>query len=121
MLWDADRREGAFLLALVSVAVRAKLEHPEINGDRAKYDAFIRSRLGPRISVEFRGEQVPLESVFYKWMRCELVHAGGLPVDVEFVEPEEVGALSVRAGGAPDYVLQVSTAWFEQLIDWAVN
>src|SRR5438105_1239364 len=49
MLWDADRREGAFLLALVSVAVRAKLEHPEINGDRAKYEAFIRSRLGPRI------------------------------------------------------------------------
>jgi len=53
MLWDADRREGAFLLALVSVAVRAKLQFPEIGGDRAKFEEFMRSRLGPRVSVEF--------------------------------------------------------------------
>jgi hypothetical protein len=121
MLWEADRREGAFLLALVSVAVRAKLEHGELAGDRAKFEEFLRSRIGPRITVEFRGEQVPLETVFYKWMRCELVHGGGLPVDVTFFEPDEPGALGVRAGGAPEYVLRVSTGWFEQLLDWAAT
>jgi hypothetical protein len=121
MLWEADRREGAFLLALVSVAVRAKLEHPEMDGDRARFEEFIRSRLGPRISVEFRGRLEPLERVFYKWMRCELVHGAGLPVDVQFVDPADPRELSVRAGGAPEYVLLVSTAWFEQLLDWAVT
>ena len=121
MLWDADRREGAFLLALVSVAVRAKLEHPEMKGDRARFEEFIRTRLGPRVSVEFRGRLEPLERVFYKWMRCELVHGAGLPVDVQFVEPDDPRELSVRAGGAPTSVLLVSTGWFEQLLDWAVT
>lgn len=108
-------------LALVCVAVRAKLEHPDIRGDRARFEEFIRSRIGPGISLEFRGNQEPQERIFYKWMRCELVHGAGLPIDVEFVEPTKPGALILTAGGAPDYVLRVSTAWFEQLLAWATR
>ncbi|NLH40624.1 MAG: hypothetical protein GX448_02200 [Planctomycetes bacterium] len=40
-------------------------------------------------------------------------HEGGLPVDVQFMDTEQ---LSVRAGGAPEYVLEVSHGWFHWLI-----
>jgi hypothetical protein len=54
-------------------------------------------------------------------MRCELVHDGGLPVDLRFNENTEPGELSVRTGGAPNYVLLISPGWFEQLIAWALS
>jgi hypothetical protein len=54
-------------------------------------------------------------------MRCELVHDGGLPIDLHFIENAEPGELSVRAGGAPNYVLLISPGWFDQLIAWALS
>jgi hypothetical protein len=119
LLWEAGRREGAFLMALVAVAARARQEHPKPVRDSDAFERFIRSRFGLRFSVEFRGELQPLERVFYKWMRCELVHDGGLPADLRFGESNEPSELSVRAGGAPEYVLLVSPGWFEQLVAWA--
>lgn len=54
-------------------------------------------------------------------MRCELVRDGRLPVDLRFKDDAEPGELSVRAGGAPNYVLLVSPGWFDQLIAWALS
>jgi hypothetical protein len=108
-------------MALVAVAARARQEHPRPFGDRDAFERFIESRFRPRVSVEFRGELRSLERIFYKWMRCELVHDGGLPVDLRFRENCEPGELSVRAGGSPDYVLLISPGWFEQLIAWALS
>jgi hypothetical protein len=105
-------------MALVAVAARAREENPSI-GDPEAFERFIQSRFRPRISVEFRGELHSLERVFYKWMRCELVHEGGLPVDLQFNEDAEPGELSVRAGGSPNYVLLISPGWFGQLTEWA--
>ncbi|WP_139240928.1 hypothetical protein [Actinomyces glycerinitolerans] len=69
------------------------------------------------INVEYRGEQVDLDLLFYKWMRCELVHNGGLPVDLpideSFADPR---SCSVRAGGAPDYMVLVSPGWYWFLV-----
>jgi hypothetical protein len=121
LLWEHDRRQGALLLALVCVAVRAKLEHPEIDGDGARFEAYLGGRLRLRFDVEFRGAREPIERVFYKWMRCTLVHDAGLPEDVQFVDSETPRELMVRAGGAPEYVLLISTAWFDQLLEWALN
>lgn len=117
-LWEAGRKEGAFLIALLAVAARARQEHPRPVRDSDAFEWFIQSRFRPRVSVEFRGTLEPLERVFYKWMRCELVHDGGLPADLRFSEDTD-GELSVRAGGAPEYVLLVSPGWFDQLILWA--
>jgi hypothetical protein len=119
LLWREGRREGAFLMALVAVAARARQEHPRPIRDRDAFERFIRSRFRPSVSVEFRGGLQPLEYVFYKWMRCTLVHEGELPVDLQFKEDAEPGETSVRAGGAPEYVLLVSPGWFDQLIEWA--
>jgi hypothetical protein len=46
------------------------------------------------------------------------VHEGGLPIDVEFIESEE---LSLRAGGAPNYILKISHGWFHWLISAVVE
>lgn len=119
LLWEAGRREGAFLMALVAVAARARRDYPRPTRDHAAFERFIRSRFRPRISAEFRGQLYPLERIFYKWMRNELVHEGGLPVDVRFKDDAEPGELSLRAGGAPEHVLLVSPGWFDQLLAWA--
>jgi hypothetical protein len=42
-------------------------------------------------------------------------------VDLRFKEDAEPGELSVRAGGAPNYVLLISPGWFDQLIAWALS
>ncbi len=73
------------------------------------------------MSVEYRGDIWPIERVFYKWARCELVHQGGLPVDIRFKDDAAPGELSVRAGGSPNYVLLVSPGWFDHLVEWALS
>jgi hypothetical protein len=44
---------------------------------------------------------------------AELVHEGGLPDDIEFINTD---SLSVRAGGFPNYVLKISHGWFNWLV-----
>jgi hypothetical protein len=42
-----------------------------------------------------------------------------LPVDIAFMDDAEPGTLSVRARGAPNYLLLISPGWFDQLLSWA--
>jgi hypothetical protein len=62
-LWNAGRHEGAFLVALVAVAARARREYPRLSGDREVFERFVESRFRPRVSVEFRGELRSLERI----------------------------------------------------------
>jgi hypothetical protein len=113
-LWDEGRNESALVLLLTAVAACARVAASgKSRSDRQEFEDYFKSGISVRLSVEFRGEQWPIESVLYKWMRCELVHAGGLPVDLELM-PDE--GLSVRAGGKPEYVLKVSRGWFDYLM-----
>jgi hypothetical protein len=116
LLWRSGRREGAFLSVLVAVAATSRLRHGKGVTDRNAFEQFVASAHPVRLSVEFRGELHPIEHIFYKWLRCELVHEGGLPIDIEFMPVSEPGGLSVRAGGAPNFVLLLSEAWFEHLV-----
>lgn len=119
VLWREGRREGAFLLAIVAVIVRARVEFPPPIGDGEAFRRYVESRFSPRLSVEYRGKLWPIEQIFYKWFRCEIVHAGDLPVDIDFTDDADVQKLVVRAGGAPAHKLLVSPGWFHQLIAWA--
>ena len=116
LLWRHERRTGAFLVALLAVAARAKHDYPDVRGERARFVRFIKDRYRPRISIEYRGKLLPLEDVFYQLFRNSLVHEGGLTSDVGFLESSDT---SVRAGGAPNYRLLISYGWFDQLIEWA--
>jgi hypothetical protein len=114
LLYKNGRHEGAFLNALVAVAASARRDRPDKSvTDRDCFEEFLNQRLPGVLAVEFRGECHPIQRIFYKWFRCELVHEGGLPVDVQFIDTEE---LTVRAGGKPEYILKVSHGWFHWLI-----
>jgi hypothetical protein len=114
-LWQHGRLEGAFLLALVAVAATSKRLHPN-DGDRQAFESFLRQGVFERISVEFRGQLHPVYHIFYKWLRCELVHEGGVPMDIEFMPDTKPGTVAIRAGGAPEYLLKVSHGWFRELV-----
>jgi hypothetical protein len=116
LLWQSGRLDGAFVMALIAVAATARRTFPETKGDRQAFEDFLNQGWFKRLSVEYRGEVHPIYHIFYKWFRCELIHEGALPVDVEFMPDPEPGALGIRAGGAPDYVLKVSHGWFQELV-----
>ena len=119
-LWQHGRREGAFLCALSAVAATARLRYPDRKAvkDSEAFKQFMSVSLTVRLSVEFRGELHSIEQILYKWLRCELVHEGGLPVDIQFMPGKE---LVVRAGGAPEFVLKLSEGWFNRLCTTVSN
>ena len=118
LLWKNDRKEGAFLNVLIAVAATARRRFPEkTTSDREAFERFLQSSMTVRLSVEYRGECQPVEHIFYKWFRCELVHEGSLPIDIQFISDADKDVLSVRAGGAPEYILKISESWFRHLID----
>lgn len=123
LLWGSGRREGALLCALVAVAATSRLRFPDRKAvrDSEAFETFLTSAHPVRLSVEYRSELHSVERIFYKWLRCELVHEGGLPADIEFMPDPEPGVLSIRAGGAPHFVLRVSTGWFQHLVDAVVS
>lgn len=121
-LWANGRREGALLNAVIAVAATARRRFPDRKavGDREAFERFLEAVQSVRMSVEYRGACEPIEHILYKWLRCELVHEGGLPVDIEFVQGDP-DVLSVRAGGKPDFVLRLSESWFDHLIGAVVS
>lgn len=112
-LYENARYEGAFLIILAAVAATARIESGNIQGDRNQFEHFLNTRWRGVVGVEYRGECHPIATIFYKWFRCELVHAGGLPVDIELIDTEK---MSLRAGGYPEYVLKISRGWFHWLV-----
>lgn len=119
-LWKTGRRGSGLLLACVAVAARARKEHPDAPRarDGKAFEQLVEDVLSVGLSVEFRGEQVPIERLLYKWIRCELVHTGAVPVDIE-IDDSLGDGLTVRAGGAPDFIVKLSPGWFDFLISVA--
>lgn len=117
-LWQSGRQEGALLSALVAVAATSRRRFPNRKAvsDREAFERFISAAHTVHLSVEYRGEVHSIEHVLYKWLRCELVHQGEVPVDIAFVPDDHPGALSVRAVGAPEFVLKLSHSWLHHLV-----
>jgi hypothetical protein len=115
-LWNSKRKKSAFLLALVSVSALSRRKYPNIKSDK---DAFIKTfqdfKKGA-LKAEYKGEPLSIEEIFYKWIRCTLVHEAETPFDIEFIEDKEPGMMSIRAGGAPDYLLKIGSGWFSFII-----
>lgn len=117
LLWRSGRREGALLSVLVAVSATARRTFPSV-GDREAFVQFLKTAHGWSMGVEHRGELVDIDLMFYKWLRCELVHAGGLPRDIRFDDSfTEPGACGVRAGGKPEFTVLLSPGWYHFLVD----
>jgi len=118
-LHQNGRYQGAFLTALVAAAATARRELPDKKiGERESFEAFLDKRWRGVLKVEFRDEVHTIPHILYKWFRCELVHEAALPIDIEFIESDE---LSIRAGGAPEYILKISHGWFHWIINAVVE
>jgi hypothetical protein len=122
-LWDNGRLEGAFLSALTAVAATSRRQFADRNAisDREAFEQFLAGARSIRITVEYRGEFHPVERVLYKWLRCELVHEGGIPVDIQFMPDKQPGTMTIRAGGAPEFVLKISHGWFHHLVNAVIK
>ena len=105
------------LLAMVAVAAAARRAYPGLSDHRA-FVADLKSRHTWTIAVEFRGKSWDLDELFYTWLRCELVHAARMPVDLRI--DDSLSGLEVRAGGPPEYVVPISPDWFDFFVQAAL-
>ena len=110
-LWENERKKSAFLLVMVAVASLSKLRYSNLRDGEA-FRKVLHDFNTVRIRVEFRGELQTIEQVFYKWIRCYLVHESVIPDDIQFQEDKGIVNMSVRAGGEPEYILKIGTGWF---------
>lgn len=94
-LWQNDHFEGALLSVLIEIAATARLRFPDRNksNDKEAFEKFLNESSRIKTKVEFRGGCRPLENIFYKWLRCKLVHEGSTPPDIQFVPSKEPDAL----------------------------
>ena len=116
LLWREGKAEGSLLMALIAASATARRKYPELM-DGEGFERLLLDARRWRLSLEFRGAQVPIERLLWKWLRCELVHEAGLPVDFELTPIVAVGELSARAGGAPSYEPHLSEAWLHHVLD----
>lgn len=112
-LWRAGRREGAFLSVLLAFAATARRALPAVSDSKA-FDELFREQLQSGTSVTFRGQLTPMSKLFYKWLRCELVHAGGLPVGLTFDDDDSDGLFTLTL--SDDYPISISSVWYHSLI-----
>jgi hypothetical protein len=116
LLWREERAEAALLMALVAASATARRKYPDCK-DGEGFERLLLDARRWRLHLEFRGAPVPIERLLWKWLRCELVHEAGLPIDIGLAPIDGRNQLSARAGGAPDHELHLSEAWLHHVLD----
>jgi len=97
LLADKDRYEGALLMLLVAVAATSRKRYPRGTpsndrpsrkmSDREAFQTFLRDEIWQLVKehedfVVFRDKKLPIEEFLYEFLRNQLVHEGGLSVDL---------------------------------------
>jgi hypothetical protein len=105
ILADNGRYEGALLMLLVAVAATSRKRYPKGTSsktaagkkmdDREAFTTFLRDEMWRLVKehddqVVFRSATLPIEEFLYRSLRCELVHEGGIPIDLQPVTNEAV-------------------------------
>jgi hypothetical protein len=89
--------EDALIQALIAVAATSAARYPNLGG-RVRFEKLLAEDFGPNlganfaikggfIKVPYKGQQQTVEHIFYKFLRCELLHEADIPPDIEFVDP----------------------------------
>lgn len=114
-LWESGRFEGAFLTALVAFAATARRLRPKGTAtDPQAFQEFFKEQFGSKWTLHFSKDTVPLELLFYKWLRCELLHEGSLPVGLEIdaADVQSIFTMTMRE----DLPLSIPGTWYHSLI-----
>jgi hypothetical protein len=96
LLWAAGRKEGAFIMVLISVAATSRKRYPKPMPDPEAFKKFILDEMGtitggPKYNVAFPfkgNDKTPLENILYHHLRCQLVHEGAMPESIVFTPPK---------------------------------
>ncbi|KPH92915.1 hypothetical protein AMS58_19950 [Pseudoalteromonas porphyrae] len=78
------------------------------------------------ISVNFKNKQYDIAFILYKFYRCELVHEGELPEDIEFSPPRESMNLGMSNNGVSVSVscgntMVLDYGWIDLLVESVVS
>ncbi len=119
------RLDGALLMLLIAVAATAKKRFPGLL-DSDGFQAFVKVgvqevtpiKVGGGFSVTYRGESVMIERIFYKFMRCTLVHEARLPADLEVIVEPTPGMTSIRVEADK---LVMGLGWLDNLFEMVVR
>jgi hypothetical protein len=113
-LWRSGRHEGAFLMAIIAFAATARKAYPNEKSDSKAFERLFQEQFRSGNSVRFRGELLPMDRLFYRWLRCQLVHEGGLPLGLEIDAEDVCGLLTITlVEGLP---VAISATWYHSLI-----
>lgn len=96
ILWNAGRKEGAFILVLIAVAATSRKRYPKPILDSEAFKQFILDEMGTitggpdkNVAFPFMGnDKTPLEDILYYHLRCQLVHEGAMPESIVFTQPK---------------------------------
>lgn len=134
LLLALDRPAGALLSLLAAVGATSRRRFPTGTLSRRRpnqpmrdgeaFETFLADEMTKICRVQnynvlFRGQMHRLEHVLYKWLRCELVHAGGLPADVTLVPSTEPGTMSLSLD--PIKGITLSHGWFDGIAGAVIN
>jgi hypothetical protein len=145
-----ERHLGALTNLMLAVAASSRktfpkgktksLKDPAKNmGDGEAFTLFVGGRIrkilfgdfgGPDtgnsgISVNFKGKQHDVAYILYKYYRCELVHEGELPEDIEFSAPSENQNMGINNNGVSVSVscgnaMVLDYGWIDLLVNAVV-
>jgi len=113
LLWNAGRKEGAFIQILIAVAATARKRYPkppkgqkpvpdaqrpyrgEYANDGNSFKTFLLDEMDKitggmkyNVAFPFQGrDKVPLEDILYVHLRCHMVHEGETSPAITFTEP----------------------------------
>jgi hypothetical protein len=125
-LWQADRREGAWIQVLIAAAGTARLRYPRAAfGDQDAFTRFIREVAPtitdpalpalppPGIEIILRkdtGTPIGLHDVVHVHMRCHLLHEGTLDPSVRLSRSRLVAG-RLEADFRPGAVMEFPDHW----------
>lgn len=133
-LWNAGRKEGALVQALIAAAATARKRYPSMK-DRQAFSTFIRDvtpvllwgmreigHVGFHMILTNSDMTVQrrLDDIFYKQMRCNLIHEGELKEqEVHLTETflGEDGQPKLRLVAEPEGSVGIPELWIIRLLE----
>ena len=118
ILADNGRYEGALLMLLVAVAATSRKRYPRGTPskkdpskkmrDREAFTTFLRDEMWLLVkehddSIVFRGQERPKEDFLYDFLRNELLHEGGIPLDLQPLDDGAVLSISYPDGSGVSF------------------
>ena len=144
------RHLGALTILMLAVAASSRKTFPKKKtksiedpskemSDREAFTLFVGGRIkkilfgdhggsdigNSGINVNFKEKQYDVAYILYKFYRCELIHEGELPEDIEF-QPSSTNNLSVSNGGvsvsiSSGHTMVLDYGWIDLLVNAVVQ